>query len=68
MRCGRWRGDRKRRDDGAGTIEYVALLFVIAMIVLALGAAAVPAKVTNGATSAICSIFSGHGCDLSSPK
>ena len=67
MWCGRWRSDRTRRDNGVSTIEYVALLFLIAAIVLSLGSVALPVKVTNGATSAICSIFVGENCGGGAP-
>jgi hypothetical protein len=64
--CGRWKADRKSRDDGAGTVEYVGLLFLIAAIVFALGTVALPDKVTKGASSAICSIFGGDNCGRTS--
>jgi lysophospholipase L1-like esterase len=49
-------------DHGVATLEYGALLFVLALITGGLFAAGIPSRVEAGATSAICAIFSSGDC------
>jgi len=51
-----------RGDGGAGLAEYAGLVVLAALILGALVALGVPAKVESGVSSAICQIFQGTNC------
>lgn len=51
-----------KRDRGVATIEYAALLFVLAVVVGGMFAADLPSRAASGGKSAICKIFSSGDC------
>jgi lysophospholipase L1-like esterase len=57
----------RKWDRGVATIEYTALLLVLALVVGGLFAAGVPAQASSGAKSAICKIFSSGDCGSRKP-
>jgi lysophospholipase L1-like esterase len=51
-----------KRDRGVATLEYTALLLVLATLVGGMFAADLPSRAASGGKSAICKIFSLGGC------
>ncbi len=52
----------RAKDHGVTTLEYAALLFVLATVVGGMFVADIPARAASGGVSAICKIFSSGSC------
>jgi hypothetical protein len=58
---------RIRRDEGATTAEYVAVLLLVALLVAALLASGLSPAVAEGLRRALCQLFTGGQCPGATP-
>ena len=54
--------ERMRRDEGAMTAEYVAVLLLVAMLAAVLAVGGLAPRVAEGARHALCQLFTGGPC------